>query len=82
MTTRESLGVFGLTVAGCTVGFLAGVLTAPRSGRDTRKRIGRYLDDERDALVRRGRDVASNLGERVEQGLESGKRIIAQATGR
>lgn len=82
MNARESVGVLGLVVAGSTIGFLAGLLAAPASGRETRRRLGRRLEDETEHLVRRGRQAATRAGERIEDGLEEGRSAVAQALGR
>jgi gas vesicle protein len=81
MTTRETMATFLMVAAGSTIGFLAGLLAAPRSGRETREQLARRLEDETDELVRRGRDVARQAGEKLEEGLEEGKRAVSDAIG-
>lgn len=44
---------FGVAVVGGAIGYVAGVLSAPASGRDTRRRLGRRLDDEKAELRRK-----------------------------
>jgi gas vesicle protein len=78
MNTRESLGVLALLAAGSTVGFLAGLLAAPASGRETRRRLGRRLEDETEHLARRGRQAARHVGDRIEEG----QRAVSEAVGR
>ena len=86
MNNRETLAVFGLVLAGSALGFLTGLLTAPRSGRKTRKRLARRFEDERLELARRSRraieDVGDALNERLEDGkraIEDGKRAVARS---
>ena len=45
--------MFGAVMAGATVGYVAGLLSAPAKGRDTRRRLGRQLEQEADDLMRR-----------------------------
>ena len=77
MDTRQSLGVFALVAAGSTMGFLAGLLSAPASGRETRRRLGRRLDDEAEHIARRGRHAARRLGDRIEGGIDEAQRAVA-----
>lgn len=79
MTTRETLAVFAMVAAGSTIGFMAGLLAAPRSGEETRRRLARRLEDEREELVRRGRKTARRVGEKIEEGLEQGRRAVSEA---
>jgi len=78
MTTREALTVSALVVVGGSAGFLAGLLVAPQSGRDTRKQLTRRLEDGRDDLVRRGRHAAKRMSETLEGGVERGRRAISE----
>ena len=84
--TSSDLVVFGIVLAGTSLGFLTGLLTAPRSGRKTRMRLARRFEDERLELARRGRraiqDAGDALGERLEDGkqaIEEGKRAVARS---
>jgi hypothetical protein len=78
---RERLAVFGIVLAGSSLGFLAGVLTAPRAGRKTRRRLARRMEEERKDLMRRGRDSLRDAGEALEERLEDGKRVVSRAMG-
>ena len=44
---------FGAACAGAAVGYVAGVLSAPATGRDTRRRLGRRVERQADHLVRK-----------------------------
>jgi gas vesicle protein len=81
MKKRDRLAVFGIVLAGSSLGFLAGVLTAPRSGRKTRRLMARRIEDERKDVVRRGRDTLRDAGEALEERLEDGKRAVSRAMG-
>ncbi len=45
----------GVAIAGATIGYVAGTLAAPASGRETRRRIGRRVEDEAQGIVRKAR---------------------------
>lgn len=44
---------FGAAMAGAVVGYAVGVLSAPATGRDTRRRLGRKLEHQADDLMRK-----------------------------
>lgn len=76
---RNRLSLVGTTVAAASVGFLAGVLAAPRSGRRTRRRLGRRLEGQRDEWVRRGRHAASDLAGDVGGRFEDARQAVSDA---
>jgi len=76
MNSRERLAVFGIVLAGTSLGFLTGLLTAPRSGRKTRERLARRLEDEKLELARRSRRAIQDAGDAIGERLEDGKRVI------
>jgi gas vesicle protein len=82
MSTKERLTVLGIALASSSVGFLAGVLTAPRSGRRTRRLLARRVEDERNDLVRRGRRAVSHTADSLGERFEEGRRTVAHAIGR
>jgi gas vesicle protein len=47
------MATLGVAAAGLAAGYLAGVLSAPASGREIRRRLGRRIEEEADALVHR-----------------------------
>ena len=47
----------GVALAGGLLGALAGVLLAPDSGRNTRRRLAYRLEESREALARHGQRV-------------------------
>jgi gas vesicle protein len=81
MNKRDRLAVFGIVLAGSSLGFLTGVLTAPRSGRKTRRLLARRMEEERRDLMRRGRDSLKDAGEALEERLEDGRRAVSRAMG-
>lgn len=74
---RWGYGVLGLVVGG-SVGLLAGVMMAPASGRDTRRRLARKLAEERRDLARRTRRAVDDLAEYTSQHLENGKEKLGE----
>jgi gas vesicle protein len=63
----------GWFLAGFGIGATAGVLFAPKSGRETRKAIATGVDDGREYVASLGRDAREQVGEWV----DSGKKIVA-----
>ena len=73
---RSTLGAFGFMLIGLAVGAVAGMLTAPKSGKQLRQDVGRKLDDARDAMgslgekagdiLERGGDLAEAAAKRAE----------------
>ena len=45
----------GVAIAGATIGYVAGTLAAPASGRETRRRIGQRVEDEAQGVARKAR---------------------------
>lgn len=64
-------------VAG-TVGAAVALLLAPDTGRNTRRKVMRRLQRERDALVKQGRELAEDAGEYVEARLKDGRKIVGR----
>jgi gas vesicle protein len=64
-------------VAG-TVGAAVALLLAPDSGRNTRRKLRRRLERERDVLLRRGHELAEDAGEYVEARLKDGRKIVGR----
>ena len=51
----------GIALAGGVVGIMLGLLLAPSSGRETRRKLSRSLGDGKDALVRNGNRVLDGM---------------------
>lgn len=76
---KDNLMCIGLFAAGGAAGFLVGVLMAPASGEETRRRLGRRLEDEKEELLRRGKRVVEHATERIEERIGEGKRKLNDA---
>lgn len=61
--SRKNLTYLGIALAGGVAGALIGLLAAPYSGRETRRRIARTIGDRKDAIIRRGHQAADNVNE-------------------
>jgi gas vesicle protein len=72
---RHTLTYVGIGLLGAVAGAVAGLLLAPAPGRDTRRRLGQRLAEEKEALVRRGQLAV----EGVTDVLEEGRRILHRA---
>jgi gas vesicle protein len=64
-------------VAG-TVGAAVALLLAPDTGRNTRRKMMRRLQREREMLVRQGREMAEETGEFIEARLKDGRKIVGR----
>ena len=67
-----------LTVIGGAIGATIAVLTAPASGSETRRRFLRTVEDERHALVRKGRRAIDHATDYVQGQLKQGRKKLAQ----
>jgi gas vesicle protein len=55
--TKQVAKTVGAVVAGAALGYVAGTLTAPAKGSETRKRIGRKVEEEAADLTRKARNT-------------------------
>jgi gas vesicle protein len=70
---NHTFTALGYMVAGLGIGAIAGILTAPKSGKQTRKDVGRKLEDARDAMENFSKQ-AGELWERGEELAEAARR--------
>ncbi len=81
MSEQNNSGGLWPFLLGAALGAAAGLLLAPRSGRESRKRLGRWLEDMEDeggdllkegrTLWERGKEAAQVKSERIKKTLES-----------
>ncbi len=86
MTEDNGSGKVAWFIAGAALGASIALLYAPASGKYTRRRIGRTLDEQRDRLAESGRDVFDRGKDLIEKGrrvadqasdvLESGRKLV------
>lgn len=82
-TSSDTLFVL---LVGAVVGAAAGLLFAPRPGRDTRKRVRRWIDeveesledDDMESLLAKGKDVLREKADHVRTRVESALRDKAK----
>ena len=79
VNVKESLALLCAFVAGVVAGGAAGLLLAPASGPQTRRRMAQRYDDEKRELLRKAQRVAEGAADRLEHGLEDGKRRLSAA---
>jgi len=70
------LGALGVLVLGGAAGYIAGLLSAPASGRETRRRIGQRVEDEREEVMRRGRRAVDGAADRLGRSIHAGRRKL------
>ncbi|MBI4422458.1 MAG: YtxH domain-containing protein [Elusimicrobia bacterium] len=73
--------ILALLVGGA-LGVAAGLLLAPRSGRETRERLADWLEDNREKtrdLLERGREAVSEKKDKVSAAWEAGKKAFRES---
>lgn len=83
--TEKVAKAVGAVIAGATVGYVAGTLTAPASGKETRRRIVRRVEDETHRVagkarqsVAAARDEAKGLARKASRSLAKVKDRVAE----
>ena len=71
-----------LALAGGAVGAAVVYLTAPASGSETRRRLARRIDDERNELLKKGQRAVGKAADYLEQQVKQGKRMLSEAVAR
>jgi gas vesicle protein len=72
----------GWALVGGVVGTTLAYLTAPASGAETRRRIARRVEDEKEALLRKGERAVGDAANYLEEQLKQGKRKLSQLVAR
>ena len=84
-TTRRRNNTFvalGYMIVGLGIGAVAGLLTAPKSGKQLRKDVGRRLEGARDVVEGRldeARDAMESLGKKTGEIWERGEELAETA---
>lgn len=63
--TKQVAKAVGAMVAGAAVGYVAGTLTAPAKGSETRRKIARKIEDEAETLTRKAKETMNEAKVRV-----------------
>jgi gas vesicle protein len=66
----------GVALVAGTVGAAVALLMAPDSGRNTRRRLGRKLERERIALMRRSRRMVAQAEDQLDEKVEKASRYL------
>jgi gas vesicle protein len=80
---KQYTNTFLLFLMGFGIGAVAGILSAPKSGKQLRKDIGRKVEDARDKMEEVGDQVGKRAGELFERGeklVEAAKRTAEPVT--
>jgi gas vesicle protein len=74
-----NLRYLGVALVAGTVGAMVALLVAPASGRDTRRKLARRLEREKEELVREGRRALDDVGEYLEEQVKHAKKNVDEA---
>ena len=66
----------GVALVAGTVGAAVALLMAPDSGRNTRRRVSRRLERERQALVRRSRQMIARAEDQLDDKVKEASRYL------
>jgi gas vesicle protein len=86
----QSLKYIGVALTAGIVGAAVALLIAPASGRDTRRRLGRRLEEEsrrmgrtlreeKENLVKKGREALADAADYVNDELDAAQKKISKA---
>ncbi|HOW27549.1 MAG TPA: YtxH domain-containing protein [Elusimicrobiota bacterium] len=67
-------------LVGGMVGAALGLLLAPQSGKDTRKKIKKWaedLEDQGEEWIEKGKEVLEEKADRVKHAYEAGRKILS-----
>jgi gas vesicle protein len=77
---------------GGVIGLAAGVLLAPRSGRDTRRKLQRFIDELEDRggdlleegreMIEEGKDMVNDQSRRMKRVIDNGRKLWDNVTDR
>jgi gas vesicle protein len=81
--------MLGVALFAAGLGFAAGLMVAPASGRETRRRLRmrledeashlrRRMEDEAEHLRRRGKHALEDVGDYVDDRIEAGRRVAGR----
>jgi gas vesicle protein len=73
-TVISAVGAVGAVVAGAAAGYAAGVLTAPASGKQTRRVLGRRIESKTDDLKHQARKTVKQARATVADAMSSAMR--------
>jgi gas vesicle protein len=74
----NSLSYLLIGIVAGAAGAAAGILFAPASGRETRKKLGRRVQEETKAFKKNGRKLLDDWSEVASERFEEGKEKLTQ----
>jgi gas vesicle protein len=77
MKVKEGFKYLGVILLAGGLGAVVGVLMAPASGRETRRKALRKVNEAREDLVKSGERMVGRVVERVEDEIKEVRRRIA-----
>lgn len=77
MKVMDGFKYMGVALLAGGLGAALGVLMAPASGRETRRKVLRRMDEAKDDLIRSGERMVERVAERVEGEIKEVRRRIA-----
>jgi gas vesicle protein len=77
MKIKNMLYGLGILTAGVGIGTAMGLLYAPQSGRQTRKRISRAAEDSADYVAERSREIRRQAEDAFERGKDLAIKLVA-----
>jgi gas vesicle protein len=79
MSLKQGLAYAGVLVVGVAGGWMAGLLTAPAAGEETRRRLSWRLNEGKSRMRREAQRVVERTAAGLEQGIEAGRQRVEQA---
>lgn len=79
MSWKHGFSYLGVLLVGVAGGWVAGLLTAPASGDETRRRLSWRLSEGRSKVRREARRAVEQTAARLEHGIEAGKQKMEKA---
>ena len=64
---------------GVAAGFVAGVLTAPKSGKETRDELKKKANDKKSEAITKGKEVRHKAGDVAEDVLNKAEKVAGEA---
>ncbi len=77
MKFKEGFKYMGVALVAGGMGAILGVLMAPASGRETRRKVLRRVDEAKEDFIKGGERMVERVAEKVEDEIKEVRRRIA-----
>ena len=77
MKFKEGFKYMGVALVAGGMGAILGVLMAPASGRETRRKVLRRVDEAKEDFIKSGERMVERVAEKVEDEIKEVRRRIA-----